>query len=57
MRLSNKAVAAQFLEVFKASLDEFLSNLVYGKAPAPKAGVWNRLVFKIPSYPDNSMIL
>ena len=56
-RLPREAVDAPSLEVFKARLDEALSNLIWGVASLPMAGGWNWVVFKLPSIPSYSMIL
>jgi len=56
-RLPREAVAAPSLAVFKARLDGALSNLVWWKVSLPMAG-WtgNRMIFKVPSNPNHSMI-
>jgi len=50
-RLPREAVAAPSVAVFKARLDEALSNLVWWK------GGWNQMIFKVPSNPYHAMIL
>jgi len=50
-------VAAPSLAVFKARLDGALSNLVWWKVSPPMAGGWKEMICKIPSNPNQSMIL
>jgi len=50
-------VDALSLEVFKARLDGVLSNLVSWKVSLPMAGGLDRVIFKVPSNPNHSMIL
>jgi len=56
-RLLRAAVDAPSLAVFKARLDGALSNLVWWKVSLPMAGGWNRMIYKIPSNTNHSMIL
>ena len=44
-------------EVFKARLDEALGNLVWWKIALLIAGGWNRMIFKVPSNTNHSVIL
>lgn len=43
------------LEVFMARLDRAWSNLV--KVSLPMAGIWNKMIFKVPFNPSHSRIL
>lgn len=56
-RLLREVVDVPYLQVFKARLDEALSNLVLWKMSLPTAGCWNKRVFKVPSNTNHSMIL
>jgi len=49
-RLPREAVAAPSLEVFKARLDG-------GFEATPWQRGWNRMIFKVPSNPNHSMVL
>jgi len=56
-RLPREAVAAPSLEVFKARLDEALSTLGWWNVSLPVAGVWNEVVYRVPSNPNHSMMI
>ena len=56
-RLPREAVAAPSLEVFRARLDGALSNLGWWKGSPPVAGVWNWMIYTVPSNPNRSVIL
>jgi len=57
LRVPREAGAAPSLAVFKARLDGALSNLVQWKLSPSWQGVWNQMIFKVPSNPYHSMIL
>lgn len=56
-RLPREAVHAPSLEVYKARLDGALSSLGWWDVSLPMAGGWNQMVFKVPSNPNQSVIL
>ena len=56
-RLPREAVAAAYLEVFKARLDGALSNLVSWKMPLLLAGELEPDDLMVPSNPNHSVIL
>jgi len=56
-RLPREAVVAPSLTVFKGRLDEALSNLVWWKVALPTAGGGNKMIFKVPSNSNYSVIL
>jgi len=55
-RLPRESVDAPSLEEFKARLDGALSDLVQWKMSLFMAGGWNEMIYKVPSYPNPSMI-
>jgi len=50
-------VAAPSLAGLKARLDGAPSTLDWWKGSLPMAGGWNQMSFKVPSNPNQSMIL
>ena len=56
-RLPREAVAAPSLAVLKARLDGALSKLGWWKMSLLMEGVWNQMIFEVPSNPNHSMIL
>ncbi|NXN27044.1 DEN6B protein, partial [Nycticryphes semicollaris] len=55
-RLPREAVAAPSLEGFKARLEGAWSHLGWWEVALPRAGGWNKMLFKVPSNPNHSMI-
>ena len=56
-RLPREAVDAPSLEMYKTRLDETLGSLICWVATLPMVGVWNWVVFKVPSNLSHSMNL
>ena len=56
-RLPREAVAAPSLAGFKPRLDGAGSTLGWWKGSLPVAGGWNEMVYKVPSNPNQSVIL
>jgi len=56
-RLPREAVAVPSLAGFKTRLNGALSTLGWWKVFLPLAGGWNWMIFKVPSNPNQSMIL
>ena len=55
-RLPREAVAAPSLAGFKARLVGSLSTLIWWKGSLPMAGGWNKMIYKVPSNPNHSVI-
>jgi len=45
------------LEALRARLDGAVSNLLQKEVSLPTAGGWNEMILKVPSNPNDSMIL
>jgi len=56
-RLPREAVAAPSLAGFKARLDRAWSSLGWWKGSLPRAGGWNWVICKVPSNPNQPVIL
>ena len=56
-RLPRAAVGAPSLAGLKARLDGALGNLGWGEVALPGAGGWNLVGFKVPSNPNQSIVL
>lgn len=52
---AQETMVSPSLEVFKATLDGALNNLVKCKESLPMAGYWNKMICKAPSSPNHSM--
>jgi len=48
-RLPREAVDTSHLEAFKARLDGILDNLISWVETLLMAGVWNQMIFEVPS--------
>jgi len=56
-RLPREAVAALSVAGFKARLDGAWSSLGWWKGSLPRAGGWNWVICKVPSNPNQPVIL